>query len=69
MDKYLEIKKLFEQQENKEKSIEMSKYMRNLFNFYGIQTPKRKSIYKDFLKKEKKLKQIDWKFIDKCYQD
>lgn len=69
MDKYLEIKKLFEQQENKEKSIEMSKYMRNLFNFYGIQTPKRKSIYKDFLKKEKKLKQIDWKFLDKCYQD
>lgn len=69
MDKYLEIKKLFKQQENKEKAIEMSKYMRNLFDFYGIQTPKRKSIYKDFLKKEKKLKQIDWQFLDKCYQD
>lgn len=69
MDKYLEIKKLFEQQENKEKAIEMSKYMRNLFDFYGIQTPKRKSIYKDFLKKEKKSKQIDWNFLDKCYQD
>lgn len=69
MDKYLEIKKVFEQQANKEKAVEMSKYMRNLFAFYGIQTPKRKSIYKDFLKKEKKSKQIDWDFLDKCYQD
>ena len=50
MDKYLEIKKLFEQQANKENAIAMAKYMRNLFVFYGIPTPKRKAIYKDFLK-------------------
>lgn len=43
--------------------------MRDLFKFYGIQTTKRKSIYKDFLKEEKKSKQIDWDFLDKCYED
>ena len=69
MDKYLKIKKLFEQQADKENAIAMSKYMRNLFKFYGIPTPKRKAIYKDFLKEEKKLKQVDWDFLDKCYED
>ncbi len=69
MDKYLEIKELFEQHKNEEKAKDMSKYMRNLFDFYGIPTPERKAIYKDFLKKEKKSKQVDWDFLDKCYQD
>lgn len=69
MDKYLKIKKLFERQADKENAIAMSKYMRNLFKFYGIPTPKRKAIYKDFLKEEKKLKQVDWDFLDKCYED
>ena len=47
----------------------MKKYMRNLFDFYGIQTPKRKALYKDFLKEEKKAKTIDWNFLDECYND
>lgn len=45
MDKYLEIKKLFEQNEDKENAIAMAKYMRNLFDFYGVPTPKRKALY------------------------
>ena len=69
MDKYLEIKELFEQHKNEERAKDMSKYMRNLFDFYGIPTTERKAIYKDFLKKEKKSKQVDWDFLDKCYQD
>ena len=69
MDKYLEIKKLFAEHSDKENAIAMAKYMRNLFVFYGIPTPKRKAIYKDFLKKEKKNKKIDWEFLDKCYED
>lgn len=69
MDKYLEIKKLFEQNEDKENAIAMAKYMRNLFEFYGLATPKRKKLYKDFLKAEKKKKKIDWDFLDKCYLD
>lgn len=69
MDKYLEIKKLFEQNEDKENAIAMAKYMRNLFEFYGLATPKRKKLYKDFLKAEKKNKKVDWDFLDKCYLD
>ena len=69
MDKYLEIKKLFEKNEDKENAISMAKYMRNLFEFYGIPTPKRKRIYKDFLKEEKKGKEVDWDFLNKCYED
>ena len=69
MDKYLEIKKLFEQNEDKENAIAMAKYMRNLFEFYGLATHKRKKLYKDFLKAEKKNKKVDWEFLDKCYLD
>ena len=69
MDKYLEIKKRFEAKEDKENAAAMSKYMRNLFDFYGLHTPERKEIYKDFLKSEKKEKVIDWDFLDKCYED
>ena len=49
MDKYLEIKKMFESKEDKENAIAMSKYMRNMFDFYGLPTPKRKEVYNDFL--------------------
>lgn len=69
MKKYLEIKKQFEQNEDKEKATTMAKYMRNLFEFYGIPTPRRKKIYKEFLKEEKKTKKVDWDFLDKCYED
>lgn len=69
MDKFFEIKKLFEANQDKENAIAMSKYMRNLFHFYGIKAPLRKEIYKDFLKEEKRAGQIDWDFLDKCYQD
>lgn len=69
MDKYLQIKKLFEEQEDKENAIAMSKYMRNMFDFYGLPTPKRKEVYNDFIKLEKKSKEIDWDFLDRCYED
>ena len=69
MDKYLEIKKAFEAREDKENALAMSKYMRNMFSFYGLPTPKRKEVYTDFIKLEKKNKIIDWEFLDKCYED
>lgn len=69
MDKYLEIKKSFESKEDKENAVAMSKYMRNMFDFYGIPTPKRKEVYNSFIKNEKKSKRIDWDFLDKCYED
>ncbi len=69
MEKYLNIKTIFEQNQDKENAVSMSKYMRNMFKFYGIKSPQRKAIYKEFLKEEKKSKQIDWDFLNKCYED
>lgn len=69
MDKYEELKRKQEESKDKENAISMAKYMRNLFSFYGIPTPKRKAVYKDFLKEEKKLEKIDWELLDQCYQD
>lgn len=69
MDKYEELKRKFEESKDKENAISMAKYMRNLFSFYGIPTPKRKAVYKDFLKEEKKLEKIDWELLNQCYQD
>lgn len=69
MDKYTEMKKLFESEEDQEKAIQMAKYMRNKFSFYGLPTPKRRALYKELLKKEKKAKQVDWDFLNQCYED
>ncbi len=69
MDKYLDIKNIFEKNANAKDAFFMSKYMRNKFTFYGIKTPLRRKIYRDFLKSEKKNKAIDWDFLDKCYED
>lgn len=56
MDKYIELKETFETNKDDENAVKMAAYMRNLFSFYGLPTPKRKSIYKDFLKTEKMKK-------------
>ena len=69
MEKYFELKKIFEENSNAENAAAMSKYMRNLFRYYGIPTPVRKSIYKELLKREKATAIIDWGFLDKCYED
>lgn len=69
MNKYEIIKIAFEEKADVENAIKMSKYMRNMFNFYGLPTPKRKEVYSNFLKEEKKNKFIDWDFLDKCYLD
>ena len=59
MDKYLELKEKFEANRDDENAVKMAAYMRNLFSFYGLSTPKRKAIYKDFLKSEKRKKSGD----------
>lgn len=69
MSSYLIIKEMFEAQANQDKALQMAQYMRNQFVFYGLPTPQRKQVYKDFLKQEKKKKSIDWQFLDQCYKD
>ena len=69
MDKLSIAKTLFESRQNAEKAEEMSRYMKDLFPFYGIPAPERKELYKDFLKQEKASKTIDWDFLKSCYGD
>ena len=69
MEKYTRIKALFESAQNTTEAESMAKYMKGQFPFYGIPSPERKALYKDFLKEEKKGKAIDWGFLDKCYED
>ena len=69
MEKYLELKKAFEENSDVEKAVQMSNYMRDIFKFYGIPTPLRRTIYKELLKTEKAKKTIDWDLLDKCYED
>lgn len=63
------IKETFENARNGEKAAEMAAYMKNKFEFYGIASPERKALYKDFLMSERSQKIIDWEFLDKCYED
>lgn len=69
MDMYLEIKAQFEENRDEENAVKMAAYMKNLFPFYGLPAPKRKPIYKDFLKSERMGKIVDWDFLDKCYEN
>lgn len=69
MDKYLMIKEQFEKNRDEENATKMAAYMRNLFLFYGLPTPKRQAVYKELFKVEKKKKIVDWDFLDKCYED
>ena len=46
----------------------MSKYMRDMFPFLGIPTPKRREISKPFLTLFKKEPAINWTFIDQCWE-
>ena len=56
MDKFLEIKQQFESREDKENAIAMSKYMRNMFDFYGLPAPRRKEVYRDAIRSDKEGK-------------
>ena len=69
MSKYTQIKARFEENQNPENAVKMAKYMKNLFPFYGIPTPQRKKLCRDFLKEEKKKGAVDWGFLDQCYAD
>lgn len=47
----------------------MAKYMRNQFDFYGIKTPERRSIYKDIIREAKKAESIDWQLLNECWNN
>jgi 3-methyladenine DNA glycosylase AlkD len=69
MNKYEELKSLFEKTQNEESAIAMAKYMRDLFLFYGVPANQRKEITKPFIAEAKAKKVIDWELLDLCYPD
>lgn len=50
------------------RALDMSKYMKNKFSFYGIQAPIRDEICKPYFKEAKREKQIDWDFVEYCWK-
>jgi 3-methyladenine DNA glycosylase AlkD len=49
-------------------AVKMSAYMYDLFPLLGIPTPKRKELSKEFLSLAKKQKEIDWTFVNRCWE-
>lgn len=47
---------MFDANADKTNAIKMAKYMRNQFTFYGIATPKRRKMYIELIKADKKRK-------------
>ncbi|MEA2096325.1 MAG: DNA alkylation repair protein [Candidatus Cloacimonadota bacterium] len=68
--------KLFKENVNQSNAEPMAKYMKNLFPYMGIKTPKRKELFKDFVKeynlpKISELKQITldlWELPEREFQ-
>ena len=63
------LKKNFEKRANEDNAIQMAKYLRNQFVFYGLKSPARRDAYHQILKDEKKKKQIDWDLLDQAWND
>ncbi len=61
------LKNNFEKRANEDNAIQMAKYLRNQFVFYGLKSPARRDAYHQILKDEKK--QIDWDLLDQAWND
>lgn len=69
VEKYKEFFDNIISKRNEEKSISMAKYMQNKFEFLGIQSKDRRDLSKDFLKELKSKKEIDWRFVELCWEN
>ena len=67
MDLFNIIKEL-EARANTARALDMSRYMKNKFPFFGIQAHIRDEICKPYFKDAKKEKKIDWDFVEYCWQ-
>lgn len=69
MDKFTQLRNIFEQAKDAQQAKQMSAYMRNQFKYYGIPAPVRKKLCKSLIRDEKKRKCVDWAFLDLCWND
>lgn len=52
-----------------EKAAEMSKYMRNQFEFLGLSSPERKTLSKPYLAELRTQKNINWNLVQQLWQE
>lgn len=62
-----DIEKTFSENANPERAKQMSAYMRNQFDFYGLMAAKRRDLSKPYIKEGKKASSIDWKFLQELF--
>lgn len=65
---YLYVKKLYEEHADPETAVPMARYMRDQFRYYGLKSPIRRKLVREFLKGKNK-QDLDWAFVDLCFQD
>lgn len=66
---YSEVINLFKQHSDLENAAKMAKYQKNHFQFYGISTPLRRQLSKEFLKEKALENTVDWDFVFKMWQE
>ena len=64
----LEIIDCLEARADNARALDMSKYMKNKFKFFGVAASERNEIWKPYFKEAKKTKKIDWDFIEICFK-
>ena len=64
----LEIIDRLEARADNARALDMSKYMKNKFEFFGVGAAERNEIWKPYFKEAKKTKKIDWDFIEICFK-
>ncbi|MBQ4289539.1 MAG: DNA alkylation repair protein [Clostridia bacterium] len=63
------VRTRFEENSNSENALQMKRYMKDRFLFYGIQSVKRRELYRDVIKEVKAQKVIDFDLLDMFYDD
>ena len=61
----MDIFAVFRDAANPEQAVKMSAYMRDQFEYLGIQTPLRRKLSRDFIKA---YITVDWKILFKCWE-
>lgn len=65
----MDIFEVLYEKRDEENAVNMAKYMKNQFDFLGINKPELKKVEKEYFKEIKNRKYIDYDFVNKCYSD
>lgn len=54
---------------DEKRAVQMAAYMKNHFPFMGVASPARKAITKPVFREMKKEKNVDWDFVQQCFDN